>query len=88
MEQGDAAIEKGRYSEAVDLYSTVIDLAPRNYVISMKALLGRRDAYRKQDLNKKAAADARREFAWGRGIRWPGWYIISAILIGNEFRDD
>jgi len=54
----------------------------------MKALLGRRDAYQKLGLTKKAAWDARREFAWGRGIRWPGWYIFTAILIRNQFFDD
>lgn len=88
MESADASYKQGNYSKAVDQYTEVIETAPRNYVLCMKALLGRRDTYRKLNLEKKAASDARREFAWGRGIRWPGWYIISAIVIRNAFMGD
>ena len=88
LERADEAFGSGDYAEAVDRYTSVIELAPRSYVLCMKALLGRRDAYLHLGLNKKASSDARREFGWGRGIRWPGWYLISAVVIRNQFMDD
>eukprot|EP00210_Caulerpa_lentillifera_P003626 g3461.t1 len=88
LESAKKSYTDGNYSQAVDGFTSVIEMVPRNYILSMKALLGRRDAYQELGLIKKASSDARREFAWGRGIRWPGWYIISAILIRNQFIDD
>ncbi|KAK9827008.1 hypothetical protein WJX74_003506 [Apatococcus lobatus] len=79
--EAQAAAKQGRHGAAVDLYSKVIKMAPREYTLSMRSLLGRHDS------NEAAGRDARQEFLWGRGIRWPGWYIIAAILIRNEVVD-
>jgi hypothetical protein len=84
LEAGQRLMGQERYAEAVDAFDTVLALAPREYTLAMKSLLGRRDAYAALDERALAGADNRREFAWGRGIRWPGWYIIAAILFRNE----
>ena len=47
----------------------------------MPALLGRRDCYLASGLEDLAASDARREWLWGRGTRWPGWYIIAYLSV-------
>lgn len=38
-------------------------------------------------MRKEAGQDGIREFMWGRGLRWPGWYIIAGILLRNELVD-
>ncbi|KAK9827010.1 hypothetical protein WJX74_003506 [Apatococcus lobatus] len=85
--EAQAAAKQGRHGAAVDLYSKVIKMAPREYTLSMRSLLGRHDSLLALGQNEAAGRDARQEFLWGRGIRWPGWYIIAAILIRNEVVD-
>lgn len=80
----DTARAAGRYQDAVIAYSAVLDTAPTQYTLCMKSLLGRRDALAALGLSDASGADNRREFAWGRGIRWPGWYIIGLIMFRNE----
>ena len=65
-------------------YTQALQLAPRRYTTAMQALLGRRAAYEGLGQRGLQSADSRREFLWGRGVRWPGWYIIAAILLRNE----
>ncbi|GMH44753.1 hypothetical protein BSKO_12705 [Bryopsis sp. KO-2023] len=78
----------GEYKKAVEEYSKVAAVVPRDYTLCMKSYLGRRDAYKRLGMTKEASADDRREWAWGRGIRWPGWYIATAILVRNQFVDN
>jgi hypothetical protein len=81
---GEQLLKEQRFAEAVEAFDSVLALAPREYTLAMKALLGRGDAYAVLGRGDLASADNRKEFAWGRGIRWPGWYIIAAILFRNE----
>lgn len=84
LRDADAALAAGEYSRAVDGFTAVIAAAPTRYTLCMKSLLGRRDALLAMGDREAAARDNRREFAWGRGVRWPGWYIIGAITFRNE----
>ena len=77
-------MEARRFEDAVAAFDEALAVAPRDYVTAMKSLLGRRDAFQALGRLEAAGADNRREFAWGRGIRWPGWYIIGAIVFRNE----
>ncbi|KAK9823098.1 hypothetical protein WJX72_000243 [[Myrmecia] bisecta] len=75
------------YKRAVSEYSRVMALVPEEYTLCMKCWLGRRDALLKLGRREAAGRDNRREWLWGRGIRWPGWYIIATILLQNELVD-
>ncbi|KAK9833596.1 hypothetical protein WJX84_004533 [Apatococcus fuscideae] len=76
-----------QHEAAIGKYSEVIDGVPQEYTLCMRSLLGRRDSLLALGKNEAAGRDARQEWVWGRGIRWPGWYIIAAILIRNEIVD-
>lgn len=84
LRRGQGALEERRFDDAVTAFDEALAVAPRDYVTAMKSLLGRRDAFFALGRPDAAGADNRREFAWGRGIRWPGWYIIGAIVFRNE----
>ena len=57
------------------------------YTLCMRSLLGRAEAYKRLGRGDLQGADFRREWLWGRGVRWPGWYVIAAILFRNEIVD-
>lgn len=82
------ALASGRFQEAADSYTAVIATAPTQYTLCMKSLLGRREALAGLGRLSDSADDNRQEFAWGRGIRWPGWYIIGLIMFRNELARD
>lgn len=84
LRQAEADLAAGEYSAAISGFTAVIAAAPTQYTLCMKSLLGRRDALLAVGDREAAARDNRREFAWGRGVRWPGWYIIGAITFRNE----
>lgn len=88
LANADRALASGRFQEAADAYSAVLETAPTQYTLCMKSLLGRREALVGLGQSNNAAEDNRREFAWGRGIRWPGWYIIGLIMFRNEIARD
>lgn len=84
LRRAEADLAAGEFSRAADGFTAVIAAAPTQYTLCMKSLLGRRDAWLALGDRAAAARDNRREFAWGRGVRWPGWYIIAAITFRNE----
>lgn len=84
LRQAEADLAAGEYTRAVDGFTAVIAAAPTQYTLCMKSLLGRRDALLALGDREAASRDNRQEFAWGRGVRWPGWYIIAAITFRNE----
>eukprot|EP01025_Chloroclados_australasicus_P054829 TRINITY_DN6542_c1_g1_i1.p1 TRINITY_DN6542_c1_g1~~TRINITY_DN6542_c1_g1_i1.p1 ORF type:complete len:195 (-),score=9.65 TRINITY_DN6542_c1_g1_i1:79-663(-) len=75
---------KGSYQEAISNYKQVIKLAPQRYTLCMKSFLGLQDAYFALGQKKEGGEYSKKEWLWGRGIRWPGWYIIAGILFRNE----
>jgi tetratricopeptide (TPR) repeat protein len=88
LSEGQGALAQGSYEEAIEAFTKVLQSAPGEYTLCMKSLLGRRDAYAALGARELSRADNTQEFAWGRGVRWPGWYIIGAILFRNEIVRD
>eukprot|EP00892_Ulva_mutabilis_P002195 jgi/Ulvmu1/11977/UM082_0056.1 len=84
LRDAEAALAAREYTRAIDGFTAVLAAAPTRYTLCMKSLLGRRDALLAVGEREAAARDGKREFAWGRGVRWPGWYIIAAITFRNE----
>jgi hypothetical protein len=80
----ERAASNACYEEAVEQFTLVLQLAPREYTLCMRSLLGRRDAYFALGERSLGGKDSRHEFLWGRGARWPGWYIIALIMFRNE----
>jgi tetratricopeptide (TPR) repeat protein len=84
LADGKELLAAGKPQEAKEAFDTVLIIAPRRYTLAMQSLLGRREANEALGRLREAAADSQQEFLWGRGIRWPGWYIIAAIVFRNE----
>jgi len=85
LELGDRLSAAGEWSEAVDAYSRVLEVAPRQYRVCQAALAGRAAAWDKLGDSDKRGEDNFSEWLWGRGIRWPGHYIIAYILGRRAF---
>ena len=81
---GNRLLDGKDYAAAVAAFDTVLAIAPRAYTPCMQSLLGRSEAQFALGKRALGGSDSRQEFAWGRGVRWPGWYIIAAILFRNE----
>ena len=79
--RGYGAVLNGDSTAAIEAFTQVLCAAPDRYKTAMPALLGRRDARRAIGDYAAAADDARREWLWGRGVRWPGWYIITYLSV-------
>eukprot|EP01024_Parvocaulis_polyphysoides_P050562 TRINITY_DN4928_c0_g1_i1.p1 TRINITY_DN4928_c0_g1~~TRINITY_DN4928_c0_g1_i1.p1 ORF type:complete len:193 (-),score=14.75 TRINITY_DN4928_c0_g1_i1:134-655(-) len=77
-------LQNGDFKSAIQNYEKVIQLVPQQYTLCMKSFLGLRDAYFGLGYRKEGGEYGKQEWLWGRGIRWPGWYIIAAILLRNE----
>lgn len=79
--RGYGAMLNGDSAAAIEAFTQAMAAAPNRYKTAMPALLGRRDARREIGDYAAAADDARREWLWGRGVRWPGWYIITYLSV-------
>ncbi len=75
--------EEGDAAGAALEFSGAIELAPEKYKLVQRARLGRMKAY--GQLGSSAGEDFRSAWLWGRGVRWPGWYIIGYILLRRAF---
>lgn len=87
VERGEALLREGDAAGAVQELSNALETAPWQYKLSQKALLLRSEAYGKlgQDFSKQKGDDFRQEWLWGRGVRWPGWYILAYIFFRKIF---
>ena len=70
MQQQDFAL-------AVERLTYVIEAAPHQYKQCQAALRARADAYKALGEDGLATDDQTRQWLWGRGLRWPGWYLIA-----------
>jgi len=89
LERGEALLKSGDASGAVEELTRALELAPWQYKLAQKALLRRSQAYDElgNDFISKRGEDFRQEWLWGRGVRWPGWYILSYIFFRKAFVD-
>jgi hypothetical protein len=63
------------HTAAVVEFTTVLELAPRNWILSQAALGGRNQSRRA--LGEKGD-DGRQQWLWGRGVRFPGGLPVAS----------
>ncbi|XRB14142.1 hypothetical protein RI054_07g39810 [Pseudoscourfieldia marina] len=101
---GDDALERRDFAAADDAYTEAVEAAPTLYTAAQKALTKRAEARRcgakpgyKVDCtgtgytpppNDGLIKDEWRVWLWGRGVRWPGHYIIALLIIRQLFVPD
>lgn len=78
LKRAQALLQAGDDAGAAAAFSEVLDTAPREYKLCQAALSGRQEANR--NLGKGNGPDQLNQWCWGRGIRWPGHYIIAYAL--------
>ena len=81
LSDGQRAMEATEYSEAARLFTRVLEVAPTEYKICQQARNARTEAYRKLGDSSRAGEDFRRQWLWGRGLRWPGHVILLYIFL-------
>lgn len=94
---GEALQAEGKHAEAVEKFEEVYALAPTEYKMCQRAGLRTAVSYKAMsarlgDEYDKKANDAKQVvWWWGRGTRWPGWYIVAYLSARNvwfETRED
>ena len=85
---GDVALEAGRAAEAEGHFTRAGDSVGRaQYRLWQAARLKRARARSAQGDRAGAAADQRAVWWWGRGVRWPGHYIIAYLSARAAWSD-
>ena len=87
MKTGESLISEKKYKEAIVSLLMIEQLVPREYKINQKAKLLLSECYRQiKGVSSKEYLDAKGAvWWWGRGLRWPGWYIISFLGARHVF---
>jgi|TARA_B110000977_G_scaffold177640_1_gene234380 hypothetical protein len=87
--EGEALASRGEHLQAIENFEKVYTTAPTEYKLCQRAGLDIAKSYKKLSSKPGDAYDKKAELAkgevwwWGRGTRWPGWYII-AYLSGRN----
>ncbi|KAG1677352.1 hypothetical protein FOA52_010731 [Chlamydomonas sp. UWO 241] len=81
LESAQAAAQGGRWREAADGYTRVLELAPRQWKLINAARLGRAKAWAALGEGNLANADSVAQWFHGRGVRWPFHYAIIYALL-------
>ena len=86
---GEALQAEGKHAQAIAKFEEVYTLAPTEYKMCQRAGLQTAKSYKAMsqklgdEFDKKAQDAKGAVWWWGRGTRWPGWYII-AYLSGRN----
>ena len=86
-----AAAAEGKHAEAIASFETVYATAPREYKMCQRAGLNISTSYKAlstrlgDEMDKKANEAKGTVWWWGRGTRWPGWYIIAYLSARNTY---
>ena len=86
---GEALQAEGKHAQAIAKFEEVYALAPTEYKMCQRAGLQTAKSYKAMsqklgdEFDKKANEAKGAVWWWGRGTRWPGWYII-AYLSGRN----
>eukprot|EP00227_Mantoniella_beaufortii_P016681 CAMPEP_0197585456 /NCGR_PEP_ID=MMETSP1326-20131121/7754_1 /TAXON_ID=1155430 /ORGANISM="Genus nov. species nov., Strain RCC2288" /LENGTH=276 /DNA_ID=CAMNT_0043149963 /DNA_START=70 /DNA_END=903 /DNA_ORIENTATION=+ len=83
LARGEELAAEGRYTEAVALLETVPGIAPKEYKMVQRAYLQLEKCNDKLGQPEVGNEWSSKVWWWGRGTRWPGWYII-AYLSGRS----
>jgi len=75
----------GASAAAVELYGRALQAAPRRYKLCQMALRARADSLGRLGRKEEQRQDGVQNWLWGRGIRWPGHYILAYILGRRAF---
>ena len=82
---GEAALGRGDVRKAVQSLEQVEALAPREYKLNMRAGQVLAEAYAAAGDNDARGRINRRTWWWGRGVRWPGWYIFAYLSFRSAY---
>jgi len=89
--EGEALAMRGEHLRAIELYARVYATAPTEYKMCQRAGLDIAKSYKKLSAKPGDAYDRKAEDAkgtvwwWGRGTRWPGWYVIAYLSARNAY---
>ena len=83
--EGERALAEGRPGAAAESLERVELLAPREYKLNMRAGLRLADAYEATGDVEGRGRIGRRTWWWGRGVRWPGWYLIAYLSFRSAY---
>ena len=87
--RGEALAAQGEHLSAIEQFEAVYATAPTEYKMCQRAGLQTAVSYKAMsqklgdEFDKKANGAKGVVWWWGRGTRWPGWYII-AYLSGRN----
>ena len=87
--RGEALAAQGEHLSAIEQFEAVYATAPTEYKMCQRAGLDIAKSYKKLSSKPGDAMDRKAEDAkgavwwWGRGTRWPGWYIIAYLSARN-----
>lgn len=87
LETGEAALRAGDAEAAIAELRRVEVLAPREYKMNQRAGLSLSEAYKLAGDNAMYLEYKNRVWWWGRGLRWPGWYIIGYLSARSLYFD-
>ena len=89
--RGEALAAQGEHLSAIEQFEAVYATAPTEYKMCQRAGLDIAKSYKKLSSKPGDAMDRKAEDAkgavwwWGRGTRWPGWYIIAYLSARNVY---
>ena len=89
--EGEALAAEGKHAAAIERFEAVYATAPREYKMCQRAGLDISLSYKAMsqrlgdEFDKKANDAKGVVWWWGRGTRWPGWYIIAYLSARNVY---
>ena len=87
LARGERALEAGNAKDAIEALSKIETLVPREYKLNQRAGLLLSDAWKLAGDNANYLEYKNRVWWWGRGLRWPGWYIIAYLSARSAYFD-
>ena len=85
--RGEALFDAGDFNGAIAQLSQVPTLGPLEYKMCQRAALKLSKAYKAGGDQATGVELAGREWWWGRGVRWPGWYIVAYLSARSVWFD-
>lgn len=89
--EGEALAAEGKHAAAIERFEAVYATAPREYKMCQRAGLDISLSYKAMsqrlgdEFDRKANDAKGVVWWWGRGTRWPGWYIIAYLSARNVY---
>ena len=87
LARGERALGEKNAKAAIEALSKIETLVPREYKLNQRAGLLLSEAYKHAGDNARYLEYKNRVWWWGRGLRWPGWYIIAYLSARSAYFD-